>query len=624
MKVILADRNKWIHIAIIMVAIFAAYFKIFHAPFSTWDDDARVVNNADIRGISWKYISEWFSRFYVGDYQPLSMFTYALDYIIGKQQPFIYHFTNIAIHACNAVILFFLILKIQKNNTVALFTALLFALHPVQTESVSWIAEQQTVLCTFFYLLALLQYASYVTKPLGPKLLSVFLFGVAAMLSKALAVTLPVSLLAVHVLMNRNFKLKKAWLLIIPLLLASLFTGIAAIQGQESGNWLNRHPGYTHWETILLASFNYTEYIFHLIVPVHLSVMYPYPDSIGVIHYLYLLFTAGILAIAVIAWRKHWDILCGGILSYTINIALLLQLLQYGEYMMADRFLYIAGIGILFPLVYYPVTWLQKKGKQIIAVVSYTVIALSLLIATFIRNNIWLSELNFVNSMVEQFPNSTVAQYSVGALYLKNGNYKDAEIHINRAVQLDPHNYKAWYDKGVLYLRERKVNESLDALNKCLAIYPFPDAYFSRALLYMGTGRPALALADAEKNLDAEPTNARAWYIKGNCIEQQGNIELAIENYSKAISYEDTEALFYLMRGQAYAKINQARQALIDFNKAISLDSTNAMGFYYRGLVKYQSGGNPCDDFSNAIAKGYRVPADIVQKACNSIAQKQE
>jgi tetratricopeptide (TPR) repeat protein len=320
----------------------------------------------------------------------------------------------------------------------------------------------------------------------------------------------------------------------------------------------------------------------------------------------------------IVAWRKQWYVLCGGILFYCVNIGLTLQFVQFGAYLMADRYLYVAGAGIIFPVVYYLVSWFQKNGKQWIGVCLFSAASVVLVTVTFLRNDIWLSELNFYNAILDEFPNSAVAQYSLGALYLKEGNYSEAEIYINQAVQTDPHNYKALYDQGVLYMREGKVNDALEALNKCIAVNPYPKAYFSRAMLYMGTGKPDLALADAEKVLAVQPENARAWYVKANCLFVLGNTVAAIECDSKAIQYENNEPLFYTLRGQAYAKTNQPAEALKDLNNAVALNPSNGKAYYLLGIVKYQFGQSACGDLNTAIAKGFKVPGDILEKACNT------
>ncbi len=606
------------HLSIIFVAISVAYFKVLHAPFSTWDDDDYVFQNPDIQAIDFSHIYKWFTGYYVGNYSPLTMFTYALEYAAAKLDPFIYHLSNIVIHLFNTIALYFLIKRIQTNALVALFTALLFSLAPVQNEGVSWISERKTLLCTLFYLLALLQYTSYIARPLFRKLLLVFLLAIAAMLSKAIAVALPLSMFAVDIWMHRDFRSRKIWLEKIPLFAIAIIIGLTAIKAEAAGHFLGLHPESNPFASLIIAAFTYVQYAAHIIAPVHLTLYYPYPEHIGPMQYLCLLLVIGIARLFFVSWRRKWYVLCGGILFYTVNIALVLQFVQFSLFLMVDHYSYIASIGFIFPLVYYIVNWLSQKGRPMIAAAIFACLSITFLVTTFIRNDIWLSDVNFVSSLVEDFPESAVAQYTAGAFYMKDGNYKESEIRFNKAVALDPRNYRAWYNKGALALREGKVAESLDALNKCLAIAPYPMAYFSRALLYMGTGKPDLALADAASTLSYQPGNARAWYIKGYCLEQKGSMQAAIDCYTKAIEYENTEPLFYMRRGEMFVKTNQYQAAQADLKKANESDPANGETIYYLGIVKYSFGQNPCGDFQLAIKKGYKVPAEVMEKLCKT------
>ncbi len=610
-------ENKWLHIGLLVVVIAVAYGKIFHAGFISWDDYEYVVHNKDIRDFGAEHIAAWFSKFYIGNYHPLTVCSYAIDYLFGGAQPFAYHLTNILLHTGNAIVLYFFINRLQPNRTIGLFVALIFALHPAQTESVSWVAERKTLLCAFFYLLALLQYAGYIIAPSSKKMAIVIVLGVAGMLSKGVGVALPLSLFAVDIWLKRDLRNRKVWLEKLPLLLIGIVIGIVAIMAQAAEKTLGMHAEHNLFNTILYAADAYVQYIVHLFVPVKLSVIYPYPQEAGWQEYLCLAVAIGILVLAVISWRKKWHMLCGGIVFYTVNIALVLQFIQFGECLMADRYLYIAGIGIIFPAVYYLFVWLQKITKQIVAAIAAGTLALVLLVMTFQRNDIWLSDLDFFTSILNTFPNSSVAQYSVGALYTRMGEYDVAETHLNKAVQIDPNNYKAWYDKGALHLRQGRVDDALEALNRCIAIKEYTKAYFSRAMLYEGTGKPALAIADAEKVLAEQPQNARAYYVKGDCLEQQGNIQASLDNYSEAITYEGTEPLFYIRRGLALAKMSRYPQAINDLNKAVSLNPNTGEAFYYRGIVKYRSGQGPCDDFNTALKHGYKQAADAIAQFCN-------
>ena len=608
--------TQWLHIALLVVAVVIAYSKVFHAGFISWDDYEYVVHNKDITGFGAEQISAWFSKFYIGNYHPLTICSYAINHLFGGAQPFVYHLTNILLHTGNAIILYFFINKLQPNKVVGLFVALIFALHPVQTESVSWIAERKTLLCAFFYLLAMLQYMGYVSAPSFKKLMVVVLLGVAAMLSKGIGVALPLSLIAVDIWLARDLRNKKVWLEKLPLFVVSIVFGLVAIKAQAAEKALGMHAEHNLLNTLLFAADAYVQYIVHLFVPAKLSVIYPYPMEVGILEYLCLVVAIGIAALAVVAYRKKWYVLSGGIVFYTVNIILVLQFIQFGECLMADRYLYIAGIGVIFPAVYYPFALLQGVSKQFVATMFTTAIALVLLTMTFFRNDIWLSDLDFFTSILNTFPNSSVAQYSVGALYTRMGEYDVAETHLTKAVQIDPNNYKAWYDKGALHLRQGRVDDALDALNKCIAIKEYSKAYFSRAMLYEGTGRPALAIADADRVLADQPQNARAYYVKADCLEQQGNVQAALDNYTEAITYEGTEPLFSIRRGLALAKLNRNKEALADLDKAVSLNGNNGEAFYYRGIIKYRSGQNPCTDFNAALKHGYKEAEAAIAQFC--------
>lgn len=607
------SRNTGLQIAGLLIAVIIAYFKVFHAGFMSWDDGEYVAHNTDIKSLA--HLSDWFRKFYLGNYHPLTMLSYGIDYAIAGLQPAMYHITNLLLHMANAVLAYLFVRKLQPESMAAFFVALLFAIHPVQTESVSWIAERKTVLCGFFLLLALWQYTDYVSKPTTSRLAMITILGLAAMLSKGVGVTQPLALLATDIWLGRDLKKRKVWVEKAPLFILSLIFGIVAIKAQASAKFLDLHPEYGAVDSIVYAGCAYVQYIVRALVPVQLSVIYPYPAS-GVIPYLYLAIAAAILALGVIAYRRKWYVLCGGIAFYTVNIFLLLQFIQFGEVLTADRYMYIAAIGIWYPLVYYVFSWWTKRSKQMIAVVIAGTYAAVLCALTFVRNDIWLSDLNFFNAILETFPNSAVAQYSVGTLYMKMGDYAEAERRLNTAVLVDPNNYKAWHSRGALYLRQGKAMEALDALNKSLELKESAKAYFTRAMLYQGTGKPELAIADIDKVLAEQPQNGRAWYIRGDCQDRIGNLAGALESYNKAIEYEPTESLFYVRRGLILSRQQKDIPALEDLDKAVTLNSKNGEALYYRAVVKYRNHQSPCADLKAAVANGYKHAEEAMGQLC--------
>jgi protein O-mannosyl-transferase len=603
--------------AILLVAVVLVYINIPQAAFISWDDADYVTNNADIHGYTWAHISKWFSSFYIGNYHPLTMASFALDYKIGGVSPQIYHITNLVLHGATTCLLYAFVNNIQGNRWVAFFVAMLFAIHPVQTESVSWVAERKNVLSGFFFVWAMYLYTRYAGEEKKITMLWVTMLGIAAMLSKATAVALPVSLLAVDVWLHRPFKQWKVWVEKLPLLLIAFAIGIVAIKAQAAGEFLNSHPANSFIETIAFAGYAYVQYIIQLIVPAKLSVLYPYPE-LTALQWVYTLMAICIVALAVIAYRRQWYVLSGGILFYTVNIALVLQFVQFGDVLRADRYLYIACIGVWIPVVQYTFDWLGLKLKEYTPVVLLSIASIVLAVLTYQRNDIWLSELSFWKAITDTFPNAAIAQSSLGGVYMKQGDYASAQPYIDEAIRLDANSYKAWYNKGVLHLRKGELAQAAEALDKCIAIHEYPKALFSRALLHQQAGHPLQALADVEKVLAAEPNNARAHFIKANCLVQNGNYETAIISYNKAIANGDGDPLFYLKRGEAHVQTRAFEAAIHDFSLVIEKKANNGEAWYWRGIAKQLAGQMPCHDLNKARNLGCKDAEQALVKFCNS------
>ena len=146
-----------LQVTILVAAVIFTYLNVFNAGFISWDDAVYVANNPDIR--SFANASKWFSSFYMGNYHPLTMVSYAIAFMIGNTAPAQYHITNIILHAINSLMLYAFLNNRQGNRWVAFCVAMLLAIHPVQTECVSWVAELKNVLSGFFFIGSMWLYA---------------------------------------------------------------------------------------------------------------------------------------------------------------------------------------------------------------------------------------------------------------------------------------------------------------------------------------------------------------------------------------------------------------------------------------------------------------------------------
>lgn len=227
-------QSKNYNYGLIALAVFTffLFLKVRTCDFlAGWDDDGYVVDNPVIQQLSWENLKKIFSSFYLGNYQPLSVLSYAIDFSLFKLKPAAYHITNLLFHIVNIFLVFNLFKKLQMSNVVCYTVAILFAIHPTRVESVAWIAERKDVMYAMFYLLSILYYLKFrEEKNVKMYVASLALFLCSA-LSKSMAITLPVVLILMDVFLDRKFDLKKTFNK-IPFFALSLAFGLLALYSQ--------------------------------------------------------------------------------------------------------------------------------------------------------------------------------------------------------------------------------------------------------------------------------------------------------------------------------------------------------------------------------------------------------
>jgi protein O-mannosyl-transferase len=259
-----------------MGIVAAVYFISLFNGFTNWDDQGYVTGNELIKSLSFDNIKKIFVTPVMGNYHPLTMLSYAVEYSIAGLSPFIYHLTNLLLHVLNTWLVYRVTRGLSANIVISFVTAVLFGIHPMHVESVAWISERKDVLYACFFLSSLIFYIRYV-KGGGRKMLflSLFLF-LLSLLSKGQAVSLTIVLFGV------DFWLKRQWSLSlitekIPFLLLSLAFGIAAIYVQHSFGYMQVIKLFSFTDRLFFACYALVLYLYKLILPVRLSCFYPFP-----------------------------------------------------------------------------------------------------------------------------------------------------------------------------------------------------------------------------------------------------------------------------------------------------------------------------------------------------------
>ena len=214
-----------IYLLVILLISFLAYLPVLHNGFVNWDDDQYIQENWIIHTFN---IKEIFTGYFMGNYHPLTMLVLAIEYKLFGIAPTGYHLINLLIHLLNIILVYKLIVLLSDKKYVALIACLLFGIHPIHVESVAWVSELKDLLYAFFFLLSIIYYLKFIKS--GDKIFyfySLLLF-LPALLSKAMAASLPLAMLLIDYFMGRKINLKN-FLEKIPFFIIALIFGVLAI-----------------------------------------------------------------------------------------------------------------------------------------------------------------------------------------------------------------------------------------------------------------------------------------------------------------------------------------------------------------------------------------------------------
>ena len=252
--------------------------------FVDWDDITHVTKNIAIRALTPEHWQMMFTGTIAKLYIPFTWLSFAVDYQIWGRDPFGYHLTNLVLHVANTLLVFLLVRRLlagrnSQPELVALLTAVLFGVHPLRVESVAWVTERKDVLFAFFYLLAIGAYLRWITK--NKRSAYWFCFGcfIAATLSKATAVTLPVVLL----LLDYFWARRAAWPEKNPFFAVSVIIGAVTFVAQAAGvgETLPNAEVIPIFARVGLVGYSALFYIRKFFWPFHLTAVYPTFDEMG-------------------------------------------------------------------------------------------------------------------------------------------------------------------------------------------------------------------------------------------------------------------------------------------------------------------------------------------------------
>jgi protein O-mannosyl-transferase len=583
------------------------YSNSLHNSFH-FDDELSVTNNSAIRNIG-NLRNIW--NFYPARF--IAHLSFSINYHFNHFDVFGYHLANLLIHIISAILVYFFILltfstprmkdeNIAKYaNLIALFSALIFLTHPIQTQAVTYISQRIASLAALFYLASLIFYIQ--SRLLEEKLIngSIYYFlslmmAVMAMFTKEITITLPLMVLFYEVYFfkaKRSIKLIRLTpffitLLIIPLtMLVTRYVNILEMRLARDSITPISPASYLFTQFRVMVT-----YIRLLFLPINQNLDYDYAISKTLMYLPTLASLLFLISIIIIAKRisNKYKLISFGIVWFFLTLLPESSVIPIKDVIFEHR-LYLPMVGYSFFLVssiYYLLGKKTLKGM----VIGLLMIVACYSIMTYARNFVWKDEFTLWNDTVHKSPNKARPYNNRGLAYQTKGNLEQAILDYNRAIAIEPNYVEAYSNRGAVYQNKGNLDQAFLDCNKAIEINPnYAGAYINRGNAHKDKGNPDQAFSDYNKAIEIAPNYAKAYNNRGNAHKAKGNLDQAILDYNKAIEIDPNLAEAYSNLGNAHKAKGNLNQAFLDYNKAIAINPDYADTYYNRGLA-YQTKGN--------------------------------
>jgi tetratricopeptide (TPR) repeat protein len=512
-------------LAIVLAAVVVAFLPALRGGL-VWDDEYYVQTNETIRSLSPSSLATLATLPQVGNYHPLTMLTLAVNYAVGGIDPFGYHLVNLLLHLANVVLVYLLMLDLSRRSDAALFACAFWGLHPLRVESVAWISGRKDVLYTGFFLAALLAYRRYARHPeleLRSYLASLAAY-VASLLSKGMAVSLAL-VLPLSDFLDRRPLSRRSVLDKTPFVVLSLVFGWLAIAVQGQAEAIHLELGRPLLDRIVYAGYAFFLYLVKTVWPSGLSLFYPFPTppEVSPPALCWAFFAGSILVTALaVASLRFTRKIAFGFFFFAACVAFVLQVLPVGSAVAADRYTYLAAVGLAY-LAGEGFARLRDLAPRLVPAIAVLVLA-ALGGATFARSQVWHDGATIWSDVIAKQPTVVIAYVQHGNAIADLGDKDGARRDYREAARRKPDYLLAHYDLAYLEGEMGNYQAAVDGFTKALALDP--DMVWAR--LYRGDAllrlrRPQDALADYDRVVALAPElapayegRARAWLLLGN------------------------------------------------------------------------------------------------------------
>jgi len=521
----LSERRLVFYVALgLITAVVSAYAMIVRADFIVYDDNSHVFENPLVKGgLSWQGAGDAFTKSHASLWIPLTWLSLMADVSVFDLNPGAMHAVNLSWHAASTVLLFFTLHRMTGSLWASAFVAALFGLHPINVESVAWIAERKNVLNTFFWIAAMAAYTRYAEKRRLGWYLATFLLSICALLAKPMAVTLPCTLLLLDFWpLQRHYATSWRRLAMekIPLFLLTIGTCWMTIQARREHAVVTTEA-LTILSRLSNALVSYAAYLSMIFWPAKLGVFYPHPIAPQPL--LALLAAVLLFILTGLAWwqRKKRPYLLFGWLWFLGVLVPVLGFVQVGSQARADRFTYVPALGI-FVAVVWMVRELGAQSPRALRLLAGPVLAACALL-TARQVTYWMDGTTLFEHTIAVTKNNACAHSNAGLHRARDGDLEAAIRHFQQSLRIQPDQAPIWQDFGAALLRIGRPSEAAEAFRMSLRYEPENfNATYQLAVSLQSSGAADEAIAQFGQILRDVPSSAGAHYHLALALESKG------------------------------------------------------------------------------------------------------
>jgi tetratricopeptide (TPR) repeat protein len=627
----------------LIMAIVVAYEPVRNNEFIDYDDDVYVTENHNVQaGLTLKSVFWAFRTMEASNWHPLTWISHLLDYEIYGLKASGHHLTNLLLHIMNTIFLFLIINRITGAPLESGFIAGLFALHPLNVESVAWVAERKNVLSTFFWMLTIWTYIAYVKRPKLSRYLLVALSFILGLLSKPMLVTLPFVMLLLdywplerlqfgHLMgpdklsanqtaNSQDQKTPMLYLILekVPLFALSIGSSFLTILAAQKGEAIGSLELYPLGMRICNILVSYVSYMYRMIWPYKLAVLYPYPGIIPVWQVVGACLLLSCISFLVIwAAQRHPYFLVGW-LWYLGTLVPVIGLVQVGAQSMADRYAYVPLIGlfIIATMGLKDILARFRYGRTIFAITA-SLLFLTLMILTRNQVYFWRNSITLFEHTLKVTVNNSQIHNDLGFTLVRQGEIQEAINHYTEALRIDPYFAIAHYNLGIALTMQGNIEEAIAHYTRALQINPnYAAAHNKLGIFLANQGKHQEAITHFAEALRVKPDSVELYINLGNSLAAMGKIGESIAYYTKALRINDYDFGAHYNLGNALFRQGKIKEAITHYGRSLQIKPDFAEAHFNLGLASFMIG-----DRKSAIQE-YQILKTINPDLANRLSRE--